>query len=92
MKYRDLRDFLAQLERLGELRKLGRSGVAALEMTAVRRPFAARGRAGGAVHAARRLQMPVLINLFGTPERVALGMGADVGRPSCATSAGCWPR
>ncbi len=77
MKYRDLRDFMAQLERLGELRKLDEPVSPCLEMTAIGDKLL---RAGGpAVLCTRPVgyKFPCLINLFGTPERVALGMGAE---------------
>ena len=77
MKYRDLRDFVAQLEARGVLRRVDDPVSPRLEMTAIGDAVL---RAGGpallftrpAGHA-----MPVLTNLFGTPERVALGMGAQ---------------
>jgi 4-hydroxy-3-polyprenylbenzoate decarboxylase len=77
MKYRDLRDFLAQLESRGELRRV-RAGVDPyLEMTEIcDRVLKAQGPAilfenpnGHAI--------PVLGNLFGTPRRVALAMGEE---------------
>ena len=77
MKYRDLRDFIDGLERAGELRRVAEPVSARLEMTAVS-DFVL--RAGGP---ALWFQQPVgykvsaLTNLFGTPKRVALGMGAD---------------
>ena len=77
MKYRDLRDFMAQLERLGELRKLADPVSPHLEMTAIGDKLL---RAGGpAVLCTQPVgyQIPCLINLFGTPRRVALGMGAE---------------
>jgi 4-hydroxy-3-polyprenylbenzoate decarboxylase len=77
MKYRDLRDFLDQLERLGELRKLAEPVSPHLEMTAIGDKLL---RAGGpAVLCTQPVgyKIPCLINLFGTPRRVALGMGAD---------------
>ena len=77
MKYRDLRDFMAQLERLGELRKLTEPVSPRLEMTVIGDKLL---RAGGpAVLCTQPLgyKVPCLINLFGTPKRVALGMGAD---------------
>ncbi len=77
MKYKDLRDFLGQLETRGQLRRVSQPVSPALEMTEIAdRVLRAQGpallfeRPGGAT-------MPVLANLFGTPERVALGMGAD---------------
>ncbi len=77
MKYRDLRDFMAQLEDLGELRKLADPVSPHLEMTAIGDKLL---RAGGpAVLCTQPVgyKIPCLINLFGTPRRVALGMGAD---------------
>lgn len=77
MKYRDLRDFMAQLERLGELRKLTQPVSARLELTAIGDKLL---RAGGPAVLCEQVvghTVPCLINLFGTPRRVALGMGAD---------------
>lgn len=81
MKYRDLRDFLAQLEKAGELKRIGAAVDTHLEMTEIGdRVLRAGGpallfeqaRTGGRQH-----DMPVLTNLFGTPRRVALGMGEE---------------
>ncbi|HWH80788.1 MAG TPA: UbiD family decarboxylase [Burkholderiaceae bacterium] len=77
MKYRDLREFMDGLERAGELRRVAEPVSARLEMTAVS-DFVL--RAGGP---ALWFQQPAgykisaLTNLFGTPRRVAMGMGAD---------------
>jgi len=77
MKYRDLRDFMDQLEKLGELRKLADPVSPKLEMTAIGDKLLRSG--GPAVLCMQPLgyKIPCLINLFGTPERVALGMGAE---------------
>ncbi len=77
MKYQDLRDFIAQLEAQGELKRIGVEINPDLEMTEIcDRVLRAEGPAilfekpkGSAI--------PVLANLFGTPRRVALGMGED---------------
>ncbi|POR48182.1 3-octaprenyl-4-hydroxybenzoate decarboxylase [Paraburkholderia eburnea] len=77
MKYKDLRDFVGRLETLGELRRVPQAVSPVLEMTELCDRVL---RAGGpallfesrATHA-----FPVLGNLFGTPRRVALGMGID---------------
>ncbi len=76
MKYRDLRDFMAGLERLGELKRVTDPVSTRLEMTAVS-DFVLRS-AGPALFFERPdgYKFPVLANLFGTPRRVALGMGA----------------
>ena len=76
MKYRDLREFMTGLERLGELRRVAEPVSARLEMTAVS-DFVLRA-AGPALLFERPVgyKFPVLANLFGTPRRVAMGMGA----------------
>jgi 4-hydroxy-3-polyprenylbenzoate decarboxylase len=80
MKYRDLRDFMAGLERSGDLRRVAEPVSARLEMTAVS-DFVL--RAGGPAlwfEHPKGYKISALTNLFGTPKRVALGMGAsDVG-------------
>jgi len=77
MKYRDLRDFAAQLERLGELRRVTAAVSPQLEMTALSdRVLRAAGPALWFEQPTGH-PVPVLANLFGTPRRVALGMGAD---------------
>jgi 4-hydroxy-3-polyprenylbenzoate decarboxylase len=87
MKYRDLREFIAGLEAVGELRRVAEPVSTRLEMTAVS-DFVLRA-AGPALLFERPdgYKIPVLTNLFGTPRRVAFGMGAtevselrDVGR------------
>jgi len=77
MAYRDLREFIAQLEQLGELKRLSTPVSPRLEMTEIcDRVLKAQGPAllfeKPAGHA-----IPVLGNLFGTPRRVALAMGAE---------------
>ncbi|MCI3204509.1 MULTISPECIES: 4-hydroxy-3-polyprenylbenzoate decarboxylase [Pandoraea] len=79
MKYLDLRDFTAQLERSGQLRRVDVPVSPVLEMTALADRVL---KAGGPALWFERptgYDMPVLANLFGTPERVALGMGVDDG-------------
>jgi 4-hydroxy-3-polyprenylbenzoate decarboxylase len=76
MKYRDLRDFLDQLAAQGELRRVTQPVSPHLEMTAVSDAVL---RSGGPALLFERptgAAMPCLANLFGTPRRVALGMGA----------------
>ena len=81
MQYADLREFIAQLEEKGELRRISVPVDTHLEMTEIADRVL---RAGGPAllfekpHTQGRAHdMPVLANLFGTPERVALGMGAS---------------
>jgi 4-hydroxy-3-polyprenylbenzoate decarboxylase len=77
MKYRDLRDFIGQLESLGDLKKVPETVSVRLEMTAIGDSVL---RAGGPALLFERpagYNIPCLTNLFGTTARVALGMGAD---------------
>jgi 4-hydroxy-3-polyprenylbenzoate decarboxylase len=87
MKYSDLRDFMAQLESLGELRKLADPVSPHLELTAIGDRLLRSGGPALLCTNPQGYKIPCLINLFGTPNRVALGMGAastaelrDVGR------------
>jgi 4-hydroxy-3-polyprenylbenzoate decarboxylase len=81
VKYRDLRDFIAQLEQAGELKRIDARVDTDLEITEISDRVLR--RAGPAllfehpVHKGSDAAMPVLANLFGTPRRVAWGMGAD---------------
>ena len=77
MAYRDLRDFLNLLEQKGQLKRIGIEVDPKLEMTEIADRVL---RAGGPALLFEKVKghtMPVLANLFGTPERVALGMGQD---------------
>lgn len=81
MQYKDLRDFISQLERSGELRRIAQPVSPRLEMTEIcDRLLRAEGPAvlfERVVDDGRPHSMPVLGNLFGTTRRVALGMGAE---------------
>jgi len=77
MKYKDLRDFLQLLEARGELRHVRQEIDPYLEMTEIcDRTLRAGGPAILFDHP-KGHSIPVLGNLFGTPERVALGMGQE---------------
>ena len=81
MKYHDLRDFMSQLEKTGELKRVGVEVDTRLEMTEIcDRVLRAEGPAilfEKPKTGQTRHNMPVLANLFGTPKRVALGMGEE---------------
>lgn len=77
MQYKDLRDFIAQLETMGELKRIHTEIDPALEMTEIcDRILKAQGPAVLFQHP-KGHTIPVLGNLFGTPKRVALGMGQE---------------
>ncbi|MFN3296226.1 UbiD family decarboxylase domain-containing protein [Caldimonas sp.] len=77
MKYRDLRDFVDKLEAMGELRRVHEPVSTHLEMTALCDRVLQSG--GPALWFEQPVghRIPVLGNLFGTPKRVALGMGEE---------------
>ena len=84
MRYKDLRDFVAQLEQRGELKRVALEVDPRLEMTEIcDRVLRSGGPAilfenpKGFGGADGRPRIPVLANLFGTPRRVALGMGEE---------------
>jgi 4-hydroxy-3-polyprenylbenzoate decarboxylase len=84
MPYRSLRDFMARLEREQRLVRVSHPVSPKLEMTEIQTRLLAEG--GPAVlfeHVTRpdggRHTMPVLVNLFGTVERVAWGMDREPG-------------
>lgn len=77
MNYNDLRDFIDLLEQRGELVRVTYPVDPNLEMTEIcDRTLRAKGPAI-LFEKPIGYDMPVLGNLFGTPERVALGMGAN---------------
>lgn len=77
MKYKDLRDFIVQLEKIGELKRISAPISTHLEMTEIcDRVLRAQGPAILFENVVGHT-IPVLANLFGTPRRVALGMGED---------------
>jgi 4-hydroxy-3-polyprenylbenzoate decarboxylase len=77
LKYRDLRDFLAQLEQQGELRRVGVEVSPRLEMTEICDRVLKAGGPAILFEKPTGHTIPVLGNLFGTPRRVALGMGEE---------------
>ncbi|HUW27006.1 MAG TPA: 4-hydroxy-3-polyprenylbenzoate decarboxylase [Sulfuriferula sp.] len=77
MKYRDLRDFIAQLEKIGELKRIGAAVSPRLEITEICDRVLKAGGPAILFENPKGHSMPVLANLFGTPRRVALGMGED---------------
>src|SRR6201996_4207334 len=82
MPYRSLRDFIAKLESAGELVRVKEPVSTVLEMTEIQTRLIAEGgpavifekpvRADG-----KPSEFPVLVNLFGTVKRVAMGVTMD---------------
>ena len=78
MNYHDLRDFIAQLERMGELKRVSTPVSPHLEMTEICDRVLRQGGPAILFEHPTGHTVPVLGNLFGTVRRVALGMGQDV--------------
>ena len=77
MSFPDLRAFLAELERRGQLKRIRTKIRAELEVTEISRRVL---QAGGPALLFENIEgnpMPMLTNLFGTPERIALAMGRE---------------
>jgi 4-hydroxy-3-polyprenylbenzoate decarboxylase len=77
MAYRHLRDFIAQLESRGELTRIQVPVDPRLEMTELCDRVLKSGGPALLFERPTGGTMPVLANLFGTPERVARAMGVD---------------
>jgi 4-hydroxy-3-polyprenylbenzoate decarboxylase len=78
MNYHDLRDFIAQLEQMGELKRISIPVSPHLEMTEICDRVLRQGGPAILFENPTGSDTPVLGNLFGTVRRVALGMGQDV--------------
>jgi len=77
MEYRDLRDFIDQLERGGDLKRIGNPVSPHLEITEISARVL---RTGGPALLFERpgdSEIPLLANLFGTERRVALALGEN---------------
>ncbi|MBV9827626.1 MAG: UbiD family decarboxylase [Alphaproteobacteria bacterium] len=81
MPYASLRDFMARLEREGRLVRVAAPVSPMLEMTEIQTRLLAEGGPAvlfeNVVGLGGRYAMPVLVNLFGTVERVAWGMDRE---------------
>jgi 4-hydroxy-3-polyprenylbenzoate decarboxylase len=77
MKYTDLRDFIDQLESRHLLKRISYPISPKLELTAISDKVLRQGGPALLFTHAKNSTMPILSNLFGTTERVALGMGAE---------------
>ncbi len=77
MKYKDLRDFIKQLEKQGELKRITVEVDPYLEMTEICDRTLKQGGPALLFENPKGANIPVLANLFGTPHRVAMGMGAE---------------
>jgi len=77
MKYDDLRDFIKQLESQGELKRITLEVDPYLQMTEIADRTLKAGGPALLFENPKGYDIPVLVNLFGTAKRVAMGMGED---------------
>ena len=77
MIYKDLRDFIKQLEKQGELKRITVEVDPYLEMTEICDRTLKRGGPALLFENPKGANITVLANMFGTPRRVAMGMGAE---------------
>ena len=74
MAYADLRDFIAALERAGELRRIATEVDPILEVTEITDRVSKRGGPALLFERVKGGSMPVLINAFGSPSRMNLAL------------------
>ena len=77
MKYTDLRDFIDKLEKAGELKRIQHPVDAHLQITEICDRTLRNEGPALLFENVNNQSIPLLGNLFGTPKRVAMGMGAD---------------
>jgi 4-hydroxy-3-polyprenylbenzoate decarboxylase len=77
MQYKDLREFIAQLEAQGELKRVPVEVDPCLEITEICDRTLKAGGPALLFSKVKGSRFPVLANLFGTPRRVAMGMGEE---------------
>jgi 4-hydroxy-3-polyprenylbenzoate decarboxylase len=77
VKYTDLRSFIASLEERGELHRITTEVDPVLEMTEISDRILRTGGPALLFENPKGFNVPVLTNLFGTEQRVALGMGME---------------
>jgi len=77
MQYKDLRDFIDTLEQQGQLKRISVEVDPVLEMTEICDRTLRSGGPALLFENPKGSDIPVLANLFGTPKRVAMGMGQE---------------
>ena len=77
MAFKDLRDFIALLEREGELKRIGAEVDSHLEVTEISDRTLKKGGPALLFENIKGSSIPLLANLFGNSHRIALGMGQN---------------
>ena len=86
MAYADLRDFLRDLEREGDLTRVSAPVDPHLEVTEIVERVVRAQRAGAAVREPDPGTMPLAINVFGTERRMAKALGVETSTRSASGS------
>src|SRR5262245_6769788 len=76
-QHKDLRDFIALLEKRGELKRVPTTVNASLELTEISRRVLAKQGPALLFEKVEGFAQPVLCNLFGTRARIGLALGTD---------------
>ena len=77
MEYKDLRDFIGQLEKNGDLKRISKQVSPNLEITEISDRVLRAGGPALLFECPGESKIPLLSNLFGTEQRVALALGED---------------
>ncbi len=77
MQYQDLREFITELEKQGELKRISHEVDANLEITEICRRTLDKQGPALLFENVKDAEFPVLANLFGTTRRVAMAMGQE---------------
>ena len=77
MEYKDLRDFISQLEQAGDLKRIQQQVDTHLEVTEISDRVLRAGGPALLFEQASESNIPLLANLFGTEKRVAQALGAE---------------
>ena len=77
MAFKDLRDFIALLEKEGELKRINAEVNSYLEVTEISDRTLKKGGPALLFENIKDCSVPLLANLFGNSRRIALGMGQD---------------
>jgi 4-hydroxy-3-polyprenylbenzoate decarboxylase len=77
MEYRDLRDFIGQLEKTGDLKRISQRVDPNLEITEIADRVLRAGGPALLFEQPGESRIPLLANLFGTEQRVARALGED---------------
>ena len=77
MKYKDIRDFIALLDKKGELRRIKTPVSRDLEITEIADRMVKSGGPALLFENVSGYDVPVLINMYGTHQRVAWALGVD---------------